>query len=409
MTVATPGVGRAPAMPFILLTVFIDMMAVGLIIPVLPHWVGEFTTSAADQAYWYGVIGLAYGLANFFASPILGRLSDQFGRRPILLLGFTGFAISFFGLALAHALWVLIVVRAVGGMLQANAAVANAYVADISTPEQRAKRFGMIGAMFGMGYMLGPVLGGILGDKDLHLPFYVAGTLAVLNAIYGWWVLPESLPAHKRQPFDWRRAHPINALKGLTILRGVKPLLWVVGLSNLAQFILHMTWVLYCSHRFGWGPKENGWSLFMVGIMAALVQGWLLRVLLKHFQPRTLVQVGLISSAMAYVAWGLATEGWMMLAVMAFNLLGFTVNASVQSLISNAAPDDAQGTAMGSVSSLTSAMSVAAPLMGAGLLGLVSHLPIQHILVGLPFFACAVLQVLAAVIAIRHFRQPQAA
>ncbi len=407
--VTSGGAARAPAMPFIMLTVFIDMMAVGLIIPVLPHWVGEFTASASDQAYWYGVIGLAYGLANFFASPVLGRLSDQFGRRPILLLGFTGFAISFFGLALAQALWVLIVVRAVGGMLQANAAVANAYVADISTAEQRAKRFGMIGAMFGMGYMLGPVIGGILGDHDLHLPFYVAGTLAILNAIYGWWVLPESLPVHKRQPFDWRRAHPINALKGLAILRGVKPLLWVVALSNLAQFILHMTWVLYCSHRFGWGPKENGWSLFMVGVVAAIVQGWLLRVLLKHVQPRTLVQLGLISSALAYLAWGLATEGWMMLAVMAFNLLGFTVNASVQSLISNAAPDHAQGTAMGSVSSLTSAMSVAAPLMGAGLLGLVSHLPVQHIFVGLPFFACAVLQVLAAFIAIRHFRQPSAA
>ncbi|MFM8738512.1 MAG: MFS transporter, partial [Betaproteobacteria bacterium] len=167
--------------------------------------------------------------------------------------------------------------------------------------------------------------------------------------------------------------------------------------------ILHMTWVLYCSFKFGWGPKENGWSLFVVGVVAAVVQGGLMRVLLKRFKPDRLVQMGLVSSATGYLAWGLATEGWMMMAIVVCNLLGFTITASLQSLISNAASDREQGTAMGSVASLTSAMAVIAPVVGAALLGMVSPLGPGHWLVGLPFFACCALQVCGAVIAIRHF------
>ncbi|MFM8795419.1 MAG: MFS transporter [Betaproteobacteria bacterium] len=395
--------GRAPAMPFILITVLIDMVSVGLIIPVLPPLVGQFATDAADHAFWYGVVAFAYGIANFFGAPILGRLSDRYGRRPVLLVGFLGLALNFLATALAQALWVLVAVRLVGGAFQANAAVAHAYVADISSPEDRARRFGLVGAMFGVGYVLGPVMGGVLGDIDLHLPFYVAGVLAVVNTLYGWLVLPESLPPDKRVPFDWRKANPISSLRGLAALAGVKPLLWVVALSNLAQFILHMTWVLYCSFKFGWGPKENGWSLFVVGVVAAVVQGGLMRVLLKRFKPERLVQMGLVSSATGYLAWGLATEGWMMMAIVVCNLLGFTITASLQSLISNAASDREQGTAMGSVASLTSAMAVIAPVVGAALLGLVSPLGPGHWLVGLPFFACCALQVCGAVIAIRHF------
>ncbi len=395
--------GRAPAMPFILITVLIDMVSVGLIIPVLPPLVGQFATDAADHAFWYGVVAFAFGIANFFGAPILGRLSDRYGRRPVLLVGFLGLALNFFATAMAQALWVLVAVRLVGGAFQANAAVAHAYVADISSPEDRARRFGLVGAMFGVGYVLGPVMGGVLGDIDLHLPFYVAGALAVLNTLYGWLVLPESLPPDKRVPFDWRKANPISSLRGLAALAGVKPLLWVVALSNLAQFILHMTWVLYCSFKFGWGPKENGWSLFVVGVVAAVVQGGLMRVLLKRFKPERLVQTGLVSSATGYLAWGLATDGWMMMAIVVCNLLGFTITASLQSLISNAASDREQGTAMGSVASLTSAMAVIAPVVGAALLGLVSPLGPAHWLVGLPFFACCALQVCGAVIAIRHF------
>ena len=391
-------------MSFILVTVLIDMIAVGLIIPVLPPLVGQFTQDAADHAFWYGVVAFAFGIANFFGSPILGRLSDRYGRRPVLLIGFFGLALNFFVTAWAQALWILVAVRAVGGALQANAAVAHAYVADISRPEDRARRFGLVGAMFGVGYVLGPVMGGVLGDIDLRLPFQVAGTLAVLNTFYGWLILPESLVPEKRTPFDWRKANPISSLRGLGELAGMKPLLWIVALSNLAQFILHMTWVLHCSFRFGWGPKENGWSLFVVGVTAAVVQGGLMRWLLKRYTPQRLVQLGLISSSVGYLAWGLAHEGWMMMVIVAFNLLGFTVGSSLQSLVSNAASEREQGTAMGSVASLTSAMAVAAPVIGAALVGAVSHLPPQDFWVGLPFFLCCGLQVVGAIIAHRHFK-----
>src|SRR6266704_4595420 len=168
-------------MPFIMLTVLIDMVSIGLIIPVLPALVGSFTGSHADQAFWYGVVLFAFGIANFFGSPILGALSDAYGRRPLLLLGFCGLSLNFIATGLSTALWMLIAVRLVGGAMQANAAVANAYVADITAPEERAKRFGMIGAMFGMGFILGPVIGGLLGSINLRLPFFAAGTLALCN------------------------------------------------------------------------------------------------------------------------------------------------------------------------------------------------------------------------------------
>ena len=181
---------RPAAMRFILLTVLIDMVSIGLIIPVLPELVGHFTTDRAEQAFWYGAIMLSFGVANFFFAPILGGLSDQFGRRPVLLIGFCGFAFSFFATALATQLWMLIAIRIVSGALQANASVANAYVADITAPEDRAKRFGQLGAMFGLGFILGPVMGGLLGAIDIRLPFFAAGGLALLNLAYGYFVLP---------------------------------------------------------------------------------------------------------------------------------------------------------------------------------------------------------------------------
>ena len=203
---------RQAAMPFIMITVLIDMLAIGLIIPVLPPLVGKFSGSQADQAYWYGAVVLAFGIANFFASPILGALSDRYGRRPVLLLGFMGLGISFFGTALAAGLGTLLAVRVVAGAMQANVAIANAYVADITAPDQRAKRFGLLGAMTGAGFIIGPVMGGLLGAIDLQLPFYAAGALALLNLAYGYFVLPESLPSAQRKTFHWKAANPFASL-----------------------------------------------------------------------------------------------------------------------------------------------------------------------------------------------------
>ena len=392
-------------MPFIMATVLIDMTAIGLMIPVLPALVGLFAGSQADQALWYGVVTFAFSIANFFGSPALGALSDSYGRRPVLLLGFCGLALSFFATALATALWMLIAVRLVSGAMQSNQAVANAYVADITAPADRAKRFGMLGAMFGLGFIIGPVIGGLLGAIDLRLPFFVAGSLALLNLLYGFFVLPESLPAERRHAFDWKAVNPFGSLRGLAQLKGVGLLVAVIACSGLAQFVLYTCWVLYTSFKFGWGPLENGWSLAAVGVMSVIVQGFLLGPLIKRLGAQRLTLIGLVSSTLAYAMWGAATAGWMMFAVIFVNVLGATVTASIQSIISSAADARSQGRTLGAVSSLNSLMAVAAPVIGAPLLGMVSHLPMGDWRIGAPFYFCAVLQAASLLLAVAHFRR----
>jgi DHA1 family tetracycline resistance protein-like MFS transporter len=405
MNSAPPRAARKAAMPFIMLTVVIDMMAIGLIIPVLPALVGLFSGSKADQAFWYGTVTFAFSLANFFGSPVLGALSDSYGRRPLLLLGFCGLALSFFATALATALWMLIVVRLFSGAMQSNQAVANAYVADITAPEDRARRFGLLGAMFGLGFIVGPVIGGLLGAIDLRLPFFVAGGLALLNLLYGFFVLPESLPAERRHAFGWKGVNPIGSLRGLAESKGVGLLVAVVACSGLAQFVLYTCWVLYTSFKFGWGPRENGWSLAAVGVMSVIVQGFLLGPLVKRVGARRLTLLGLVSSTFAYLLWGAATAGWMMFVVIFVNILGVTVTASIQSIISSAADARSQGRTLGAVSSLNSLMAVVAPAIGAPLLGLVSHLPMGDWRIGAPFYFCAALQAASLLLAAAHFRR----
>jgi DHA1 family tetracycline resistance protein-like MFS transporter len=393
---------RSAGIGFIMITVLIDMISIGLIIPVLPALVGSFTTSASAQAWWYGAVAFAFGFANFIAAPILGALSDRYGRRPVLLIGFCGLALNFFVTAMATSLTMLVCVRLVGGAMQANAAIANAYVADITPPDLRARRFGMLGAMFGMGFILGPVMGGILGGVNIHLPFFVAGSLAVVNWLYGYFVLPESLLPEHRKPVVWRTANPVSALRRLAELKGVGLLVVVVALASLAQFTLHTSWVLHNSYRFGWGPSENGWSLFAVGVMSVIVQGFLLKHFLRWFGTRRFVVIGLASGAIAYLLWGLATEGWMMYAIIACNVLAFGATASVQSLISNSASAHSQGQTMGAVSSLNSLMAVLAPVIGAPLLATVSHFPSHDWRLGAPFYFSALLQAVAAFFAMRY-------
>jgi len=400
----SPRRDRTAAMPFIMLTVLIDMVSFGLIIPVLPTLVGSFTGSQADQAFWYGVVVFAFGFANFIGSPILGAMSDAYGRRPVLLLGFCGLGLNFFATGLSTELWMLVAVRLVGGAMQANAAVANAYVADITVPEERARRFGMLGAMFGLGFIIGPVMGGLLGAINIQLPFFVAGAFAMINLLYGYFVLPESLPVERRCPFHWRLANPLVSLRALTRLSGVGRLVVVVALSGLAQFVLYTSWVLYTTFKFGWGPRENGWSLAAVGIMSLIVQGFLLGRLLKRFSPRRLVVAGLVSSTLAHVVWGAATQGWMLYAVIFLNVLGYTITASLQSIISGAADPQSQGQTLGAMNSLNSLMTVLAPLFGAPLLATVSHLPRGDWRIGAPLYFCAILQATSLTLAFFHFR-----
>ena len=397
--------GRPAAMRFIMVAVLIDMISIGLMIPVLPLIVGQFTQSQSDQAFWYGAVTVAFGIANFFGSPILGALSDRFGRRPVLLIGFSGLAFTFFMTAAATSLWTLVLIRLVGGAMQANIAVANAYVADITPAADRAKRFGLLGAMMGFGFILGPAVGGILGDIDLRLPFVASGCLAVLNWIYGFFVLPESLPLDKRTRFDWRKANPVAALRGLMDLGNVRSLVVVIALSTLAQFMLHSTWVLYASFKFGWGPHETGWSLMTVGVVNVLMQGVLLKHVLKRISAPRLAIVGLASAAMAYFAFGMATQGWMMFLIIVLNMPSAATNSVLQSLVSSAAGAGIQGRTLGAVSSLNSMMAVLAPVAGAGLLSLVSGAPRGDIRLGLPLFVGGVIQLIAMSVAVWHFRR----
>ncbi len=302
------------------------------------------------------------------------------------------------------ALWMLIVVRLFSGAMQANAAVANAYVADITAPQDRARRFGLVGAMFGLGFTLGPALGGLLGGINLHLPFFVAGGMAVLNWLYGYFVLPESLPPEQRKPFEWRRANPLGALAGLRQLQGGGALVVVTALAGLAQSTLFTSFVLYTTFKFGWGPRDNGLALFAVGLSSVVVQGFLLKHMLRLLSARTLAVGGLLASSLTYLGFGLASQGWMMFVVIVVGtLLSGGASAVVQGLVSNAADASNQGQTMGAVASVNSLMAVIAPVVSAGLLGMVSHLHRGDWRMGLPFYFCAVLQLVGTGLLVRHF------
>jgi MFS transporter, DHA1 family, tetracycline resistance protein len=392
---------RQAGMPFILMTVLLDMIAIGIVIPVLPKLVSGFMGSASDTALAYGAIQVAFALAQFFSAPILGALSDRYGRKPILVLGLFGMGVNFLVTAMATEFWVLLAVRFFGGICNANVAVANAYVADITSPENRAKSYGLVSAMFGIGFILGPVMGGLLGDYDHRLPFWVAGGLTMLNCLYGYFALPESLPLEKRRPFVL--SSPFVSLNRLRNVQGIQPLLWVFGLSMVAQFTLHSCWILFNELKFGWSPRDNGLSLLAVGVVAVIAQGWLIRVLEKIIPVPRLAVIATVSCTLAFFGWGYAPEGWMMFAIIGGNLLGFLLSPTVWSLISNAVDPKAQGESMGSAASINSVAAILGPLMSGPLLAMVSHLPASDWRFGTPFYVCAALQGVAALIALVYF------
>lgn len=401
-----PAAADAPTrarISFILVTVLIDMMGVGLILPVLPSLVGEFTHTVESQAYWYGALTFTFGMTQFLCAPMLGALSDRYGRRLVLLLSIGGLGTMFLVSGLVRSLPMLVAARVVGGALASNVSVANAYVADITTPENRTKSFGLVGAAFGFGFILGPMVGGLVGGIGIRIPFFIAAGLAIVNLAYGYFVLPESLPLSRRRAIDIKKANPFGALVGLARLRGVGLLVTVIALAGLAQYILIGTWVLYNSFRFGWGPPQNGASFFVVGAMSAIVQGGLLGWLLRKLGERRLVLLGLGSATLAYLGYALATRGWMMYAILVMNLLSFGVSAALNAVVSKAAPPDEQGLAMGSLSSLNSVLAVFGPLLGLPLFARVSHLPRADFRVGAPYFLAAALSLSALLLASWHF------
>jgi DHA1 family tetracycline resistance protein-like MFS transporter len=397
--------GRQAAMPFIMVTVLLDMMSIGIIAPVLPKLIGSFMDSGASTSMAYGAAQACFAIAQFFSAPVLGALSDKYGRRPVLLLGLLGMGVNFFVTALATQFWMLLAVRVMGGTVCANIAVANAYVADITEPKDRAKNYGMLGAMFGLGFILGPVLGGVLGEHNLHWPFFLSGSLCLLNCVYGFFVLPESLPLERRRSFDLARTNPFSSLARLRELKGVETLMWIMGLSILAQFCLHTSWFLYTEFKFGWTPRDNGLSLLAVGGMAVLVQGGLLRQVQKYIPTHKLVRIGLVSATLAYAGYGLVPEGWMLFVVVAANVFGYMVQPGLQSLVSNAVDPSRQGESMGAVSSINSVAAVLGPLLGTPVLAAVSHYPHGDWRVGAPFYLCAAIQAVAAFLGLHYFNR----
>ncbi len=390
-------------MPFILIVVFIDVVGIGLAMPVLPILIGDFTASRELQSYWYGVLVIVYGLMQFVCAPLLGALSDRFGRRPVILASIFGLGLHYLLLALAPSLWFMLLARVIGGITGASFSVANAYASDVSTTEARARSFGLIGAAFGLGFICGPMLGGLLGSIDLHLPFYVAAGLSLVNGIYGVFVVPESLPRDRRAPFAIRRANPFTALLALSRHPEIGRLVAVFALVVLAQLILQTTWVLFTHFRFGWGPRENGFALFCVGLVAAVVQGALLGPLLRRFGDVRLSLTGLTVGTLAYLLYGLAQQGWMMYAIIVGNFISFAAGPALQGIVSNAVGVREQGVTMGALSSIQSIMFVVAPAIGTPLLAQVSQLPASDWRVGVTFFVSAALQCIALFLARRHF------
>jgi DHA1 family tetracycline resistance protein-like MFS transporter len=395
--------GRRAALPFILVVVFLDVLGIGLAMPVLPMLVGDYAPSRDLQSYWYGALVIVYGLMQFVCAPLLGALSDRFGRRPVILASIFGLGLHYLLLAVAPSLWFMLLARVLGGITGASFSVANAYASDVTPAEGRAKSFGLIGAAFGLGFICGPMLGGLLGSIDLHLPFYAAAGLALVNGLYGLFGVPESLPRERRAPFALKRANPFAAFVALSRHPEIGRLVVVFALVVLAQLILQTTWVLFTHFRFGWGPRENGFALFCVGLVAAVVQGALLGPLLRRFGEVRLALLGLGVGTIAYLLYGLASQGWMMYAIIVGNFVSFAAGPALQGIVSNAVGPREQGVTMGALTSINSIMFVVAPAIGTPLLAQVSHLPPADWRVGATFYVSALLQAIALVVAHRHF------
>ena len=389
----------------------IDVLAFGLIIPVLPHLIEDFTGGdTAHAAYWVGIFGTVFAAVQFVTAPIQGALSDRYGRRPVILLSCLGLGLDFIFMALATSLPWLLVGRIISGITSASFTTANAYIADVTAPEQRAKSYGMIGAAFGLGFIVGPLLGGWLGAIDLRLPFWFAAGLALLNFCYGLFVLPESLPVEKRASrFDWAHANPLGTLALLRRYPQVFGLAAVVVIANLAHYVYPSIFVLFADYQYQWGPREVGWVLAAVGVFSVIVNALLVGRLVKRLGERRTLLLGLGCGAVGFVIYGFAQVGWVFLIGIPISALWALAAPSTQALITRQVGADVQGRIQGALMSLVSLAGIVGPAIFAGSFGLFigKHAPMH--LPGAPFLIAAALLMAAVAIAWRVARMPVAA
>jgi MFS transporter, DHA1 family, tetracycline resistance protein len=402
---------RRPALGFILITLVLDVLGIGLIIPILPRLIQSFEGgSIVAASSTFGLLAALYSLMQFLCAPLLGSLSDRYGRRPVILASLFGSGLDYFFLAFAPSLGWFFVGRMIAGITGANYAVAAAYIADVSPPEKRAANFGLIGAAFGVGLVLGPALGGVLGNIGLRIPFLVAGGFTLLNWLYGWLVLPESLAPENRRRFNWGRANPVGALLDLRRYPMALGLAGTYFIIYLAHQVMPSTWVLYTGYRYHWTVGQTGLSLAMVGLMAAIVQGGLTRVVVRRFGEARTALAGMTVSAASYVAYGFASESWMAYSIIVIASLGGLTGPAVQGLISRGVGAREQGGVQGSLTSLVSVAGIIGPLLATRLFGYFIGETAPFHLPGAAFFFSAVLVVIAMLMGLRLFqRNPSAA
>jgi DHA1 family tetracycline resistance protein-like MFS transporter len=397
---------RTSSLGFIFVTLLIDIMGIGLLIPVLPEFIAELThLSRSEAARQYGFLLALYGAMQFLFAPLLGTLSDQVGRRPVLLVSLFFAAIDYVLMALAPSMLWLYMGRALSGITGASFTVANAYIADVSPPEKRSQNFGLVGAAFGLGFVIGPALGGVLSQYGTRAPFWAAAGLCLVNWFYGYFILPESLKVENRRAFSWKAANPLGALQML----GKYPVVW--GLtgsliaSNLAMRCIESTWVLFTEAQFGWKPNQIGWSLAAFGAMALIYQVGLARILIPLWGERRTMMIGLATATIEFIAYAFATQGWMIYVIMVLGGVGMLGHQATQGLLSQQVGEDEQGTLQGALSSLASLMGIIGPLVATGLFSYFTRQSMPMKIPGIAFLLGAVLNFLALVIALRVLRR----
>ncbi|SHF54803.1 MFS transporter, DHA1 family, tetracycline resistance protein [Litoreibacter ascidiaceicola] len=349
---------------FILITVLIDAMGIGLILPVMPQLIQDVGhTDISGAAVWGGILSAVFAFMQFMFSPMVGSLSDRFGRRPVLLTSNAAMAFDYVLMALAGTIWLLLIGRIIGGVTAATHATANAFMADVSPREKKSQNFGLIGAAFGVGFVLGPVIGGLLAELGPRAPFWAAAILAGANFVLGYFVLPETVTPEKQRPFQWARANPVGGLKAVTALPGLGALLSVYFFYQIANMVYPAIWAYYTAASFGWSPGVIGASLAIYGVSMAITQAVLIRWVIAKLGEVKTVYWGLIYNACTLAMMAFISDGWVLLMLTPFAAFGAVVGPALQAVMSGRAADNQQGELLGVMSSINALGMIFAPLV----------------------------------------------